>query len=206
MKIIDKNKDYYDYLQQYDDTLVYDRRGSYPLTKFDVIDKLWGKLWEREATFQDKYMLLQIGCSFYLILVKCTEKEMYEGITKVKDYSLELEDKWKDYGKYDSLHFGEVKCDYSIEFLFSKNFNVKAKLVDDIKHGNYKHKYDFTESHKDLNFANIKIPSIISAEEMFYSFEDYFSHLKDDKTHDDMSDIEKIESHGFDKKYSFRGK
>ena len=59
MKIIDKNKDYYDYLQQYDDTLVYDRRGSYPLTKFDVIDKLWGKLWEREATFQDKYMLLQ---------------------------------------------------------------------------------------------------------------------------------------------------
>ena len=33
MRIIDKNTDYYDYLQDSEDTLVFDRRGSYLLTK-----------------------------------------------------------------------------------------------------------------------------------------------------------------------------
>ena len=33
MRIIDKNTDYYDYLQNSDDPIVFDRRGSYLLTK-----------------------------------------------------------------------------------------------------------------------------------------------------------------------------
>ena len=36
MRIIDKNKDYYDYLQCYNDDIVYDRRNSHFITLDDL--------------------------------------------------------------------------------------------------------------------------------------------------------------------------
>lgn len=42
--------------------------------------------------------------------------------------------------------------------------------------------------------------------DLYDAFDEYLSHLRDDVEINKMSDIEKIESHGFDKKMSFRGK
>ena len=44
----------------------------------------------------------------------------------------------------------------------------------------------------------------VAINDLYNAFDEYFSHLKDDIKVDNMSDIEKVESHGFDKKTSFR--
>ena len=67
MRIIDKNKDFYDYLQYYDDDVVSDRRGSYILTNQDICE-LWFGFHE---DFSDKYLLLQKGKKDYTLMVCC---------------------------------------------------------------------------------------------------------------------------------------
>ena len=68
MRIIDKNKDFYDYFQDYDSDIVFDRRGSHILTNEEL------NLWIRESRYKpnDKYLLLQIGYTNWLIIVKPT--------------------------------------------------------------------------------------------------------------------------------------
>lgn len=209
MRIIDKNKDFYDYLQCYDDDVVFDRRGSYILTNQDICD-LWCGFHE---DFSDKYLLLQVGYSYWLMIAKC--KSTAVSITNAPqcvDYSLELVDYWKDYNHFDSLHFGAVDKHFSAEFLFSKKWDWKSNLIDEIKRGNYEYKKDFTvDTYHKINdiklvFCKTKIPSVVIADDLYNAFDEYFSHLKDDVKVDNMTDIEKVESHGFDKKTSFRGK
>ena len=53
MRIIDKLRDYYDYLQDPTDTLVFDRRNSYVVTKEDILRTL-SVSWEN-------YLMLQAG-------------------------------------------------------------------------------------------------------------------------------------------------
>ena len=168
---------------------------------------------DKNKDFSDKYLLLQVGYSNWLILTK------YKNTTPnicneliCSEYSLGLVEYWKDYNYFNKLHFGTVKKDYSVEFMFSKKFDWKSKLVDDIKHGNYEYVRDFTiDTWKrieniNLIFRNTKIPSIVKAEDLYNAFDEYYSHLKDDVNVDNMTDIEKVESHGFNKKTSFRGK
>lgn len=204
MRIIDKNKDFYDYLQCYDDDLVYDRRGSIILTNEDICD-LWCSFHE---DFSDKYLLLQVGYSYWLMIAKCKSVAVSSTTNEFQsvDYSLELVDYWKDYNHFDSLHFGTVNKYFSSEFLFSKKWDWKSNLIDEIKRGNYEYKKDFTERHPNLIFRKTKIPSVVMADDLYNAFDEYFSHLKDDVKVDNMTDIEKVESHGFDIKQSFRGK
>lgn len=68
MRIIDKNKDFYDYLQCYDDDVVFDRRGSYILTNQDICD-LWSGFHHKD--FSDKHLLLQVGYLCWLMIAKC---------------------------------------------------------------------------------------------------------------------------------------
>lgn len=209
MRILDKHKDFYDYLQCYDDDVIFDRRGSYILTNQDICD-LWCGYHE---DFSDKYLLLQVGYSYWMMIAKCESTAVsITNASECVDYSLELVDYWKDYNHFDSLHFGAVDKHFSVEFLFSKKWDWKSNLIDEIKRGNYEYKKDFTiDTYHKINdikliFCKTKIPSIVKAEDLYNAFDEYFSHLKDDIKVDNMSDIEKIESHGFNKKTSFRGK
>ena len=213
MRIIDKNKDFYDYLQCYDDDVVFDRRGSYILTNQDICD-LWCGFHE---DFSDKYLLLQVGYSYWLMIAKCESTAVSTtNAPQCVDYSLELMDYWKDYNHFDSLHFGAVDKHFSAEFLFSKKWDWKSNLIDEIKRGNYEYKVDFTDNKNwhlntekefsELIFSKTKIPSVVNAFDLYNAFDEYFSHLKDDVKVDNMTDIEKVESHGFDIKQSFRGK
>lgn len=208
MRIIDKNKDFYDYFQVYDDDIVFDRRGSYILTNQDICD-LWCAY---DKNFDDKYLLLQVGYSYWLILAKIIEFGKNNGWKVCTDYSLELVEHWKDYNHFDSLHFGAVDKHFSAEYLFSKKWDWKSNLIDEIKRGNYEYKKDFTvNTYSKINdiklvFCKTKIPSVVMANDLYNAFDEYFSHLKDDVKVDNMTDIEKVESHGFDKKTSFRGK
>ena len=202
MRIIDKNKDFYDYFQDYDSDIVFDRRGSHIFTNEEL------NLWIRESRYKpnDKYLLLQIGYTNWLIIVKPTKinKDDY-GYYKVDDYSLELIEMWKYYNKSMDFKFGEIKTYYALEYLTSKKFNHKTALIDSIKLGNFEYKNNFTEK-SPIVLNKTKLPSILNAQEVYLAIEEWLSHKKDDIIHDSMTDKEKIVSHGFDTKSSFRGK
>lgn len=201
MRIIDKNKDFYDYFQDYDSDIVFDRRDSHILTNEEL--NVW-MLWSRHKV-DDKYFLLQIGYTNWLILAKATKinQDGYGGYA-VEDFS-ELIDMWKNYNKSVDFKFGEIKTHYSVEYLTSKKFNHKTALVDDIKLGNFEYKNNFTEK-SPIILNKTKLPSILNAQDVYLAIEEWLSHKKDDIVHDSMTDKEKIVSHGFDTKESFRGK
>lgn len=202
MQIIDKNKDFYDYFQDYDSDIVFDRRGSRILTNEEL--NVW-LLWSRHKA-EDKYFLLQIGYTNWLILAKPTKinRDGYGGYT-IEDFSLELIEMWKDYNKSVDFKFGEIKTYYTMEYVTSKKFNHKTALIDDIKLGNFEYKNNFTEK-SPIVLNKTKLPSILNAQEVYLAIEEWLSHKKDDIVHDSMTDKEKIVSHGFDTKSSFRGK
>ena len=202
MRIIDKNKDFYDYFQDYDSDIVFDRRGSHILTNEEL--NRW-VLWTRHEA-DDKYFLLQIGYTNWLILAKPTKinRDSYGDYT-IEDFSLELIEMWKDYNKSVDFKFGEIKTYYTMEYVTSKKFNHKTSLIDDIKLGNFEYKNNFTEK-SPIVLNKTKLPSILNAQEVYLAIEEWLSHKKDDVVHDSMTDKEKIVSHGFDTKSSFRGK
>ncbi len=203
MRIIDKNRDFYDYLQEYDSDIVFDRRGSYILTNGEL--NVW-KSWSRHKNVDDTYFLLQIGYTNWLILSKPMKinQDGYGGYT-VEDFSLELIEMWKNYNKSVDFKFGEIKTHYTLEYLTSKKFNHKTALIDDIKLGNFEYKNNFTEK-SPIVLSKTKLPSILNAQDIYLAIEEWLSHKKDEIANDSMTDKEKIVSHGFDTKSSFRGK
>lgn len=204
MRIIDKNRDFYDYFQDYDSDIVFDRRGSRILSNEEL--NTWSLYNRYKSEFTDKYFLLQIGYTNWLILAKPTniDKDTY-GYFTVNNFSLELIEMWKDYNKSVDFKFGDIKTSYTLEYITSKKFNHKTALIDDIKLGNFEYKNNFTEK-SPIILNKTKLPSILNAQDVYLAIEEWLSHKKDDIVHDSMTDKEKIVSHGFDTKVSFRGK
>ena len=202
MRILDKNKDFYDYLQDYESDIVFDRRGSHILTNEELN---FFPLYNRYKV-DDVYLLLQIGYTNWLIVAKPIKiiKDA-SGYNIVKDFSIELIETWKDYNKSVDFKFGEIKNRYTIEYLTSKKFNQDLALMDDIKLGNFEYKNNLAEK-SPIVLSKTKLPSILKAQDIYLAIEEWLSHKKDDVTHDSMTDKEKIVSHGFDTKSSFRGK
>lgn len=202
MRILDKNKDFYDYLQDYESDIVFDRRGSHILTNEELN---FFPLYNRYKV-NDVYLLLQIGYTNWLIVEKPIKiiKDA-SGYNIVKDFSIELIETWKDYNKSVDFKFGEIKNRYTIEYLTSKKFNQDLALMDDIKLGNFEYENNLAEK-SPIVLSKTKLPSILNARDIYLAIEEWLSHKKDDVVHDSMTDKEKIISHGFDTKSSFRGK
>lgn len=204
MRIIDKNRDFYDYFQDYNSDIVFDRRGSRILSNKEL--NVWSLYRRYKSEFTDKYFLLQIGYTNWLILAKATKiGDNGSGYFTVEDFSLELVEMWKDYNKSVDFKFGEIRLYHTIEFLFSKKYDYKTPLIDDIKLGNFEYKNNFAEN-SPIILNKTKLPSILNAQEIYMAIDEWLSHKKDDIAHDTMTDKEKIVSHGFDTKSSFRGK
>lgn len=203
MRIIDKNRDFYDYFQDYDSDIVFDRRGSRILSNEEL--NVWSLYNRYKSEFTDKYFLLQIGYTNWLILAKATKfGESGSGYFTVEDYSLELVEIWKNYNKSVDFKFGVISSNFSIEYLFSKKWEHR-KFIDDIKLGNFEYKNNFTEK-SPIILNKTKLPSILNAQDVYMAIDEWLSHKKDDVVHDSMTDKEKIVSHGFNTKSSFRGK
>ena len=72
MRIIDKNHDFYDYLQSpTDNRLVFDRRRSFQLTKERIWCAIRSKcgLYRWNKTDEHTYLLLQCGAHFWLFVI-----------------------------------------------------------------------------------------------------------------------------------------
>lgn len=176
MKIICKIKDYYDYLSGIYgiDEQIVYDRRSYILFEHPMFIK--GSELDRLSFFykKEEYYALEVGFSQYLFKV-----------TRNGEFA-----KWE----------------------LLKRFTVGRKIADtpialiEVSYmcfrGNDKIKYG--ETYKNPILKDTWIPSFIPAQEIYDKIYDYISVTNEPNINDNRTDIQKLESKGFDKKSSFR--
>ena len=223
MKIIDNKKDYYDYLQGIigmDEKVVYDRRGStviepseyynfdYPIDydlffskkpfKCDKPKQKKEKWTSRRKNLscdrvspawqRTKNIYVEEGDFYYLLL----EVGYHEFIFEVERYLDED---------------GKVKLDTSIvktKTLTKKDKRSEAPLFIGIMYYGYSYLPYLSKKHDNPILAKTWIPKFIPAEDMWNMLYEYISSLNDKDFVDTRTNDQHIESHGFDKKISFR--
>lgn len=222
MKIIDKNTDFYDYYQNVyiDNTFTFDRRDSFVLTKelmCTFINKLHYWQWPKLESSKYIYALLQICNTYWLFSIHLTKFDKFQ---RAEDYEVELLKKWRNCNKPRKLCNLEIINVYLYnKYLIKTNLETVDNLVKAIDTNNYKVEIRI-DKHTIYN-GNTKIEkhipllkasglaNYLDAHEVYLSFEEYFSLEKTSSERREplgTTDIDKIESHGFDKKISFRGK
>lgn len=229
MRIIDKNTDYYDFYQNVyrDNTFTFDRRNSFLLTKQIVCDNLdkdgrWNYKTKKREPKKFNYALLQICNNFWFFLIEVTKAEKDNGWLIPINYDIELLVSWKNFDKprklcsFKMIRFNDYH--YNVdnhEFIYDK----VDDLATEIDRGNYKtlrqldtYTYYKGEEWVEKNIPLLKacgISECVDAHEVYLAFEEYFSLEKSDSERREpvgTTDIDKVESHGFDKRTSFRGK
>lgn len=221
MRIIDANKDFYDFYQNIyrDNHLTFDRRDSYNLSRKEFMDgfkydfRVFKYKYIKES-YKNRYILLQVCNSFWLFKLIITK---YDECGYCLDYDLKLIDKWKDYSyKAELIKLSAIKFKYYIK-------DDDNKRIEAVKHKDYETTYvwnRFTiyksngsswgeeERHIPI-LQNIGIASFIDPLDIYLALEEYFARQITDSERTESRDLtnnEKIENHGFDLKDSFRGK
>lgn len=218
MRIIDSNKDYYDFYQNIyrDNTLVFDRRDSYNLTKDEFKSNFYYEdpkryLYWGNNKSKDKDVVLQICNTFWLFNLTITNTDDYG---KCTDYELKLIGTWKDYSvKSELIKLSHIKFwraadtidkkieairlrDYRAEYVFDKFYVAKSNGNSDLKE----------EKHIPI-LQNIGIASLVKPLDIYLAFEEYLSTQKTNTERTEsvgLTNDEKVTNHGFDIKKSFR--
>lgn len=224
MRIIDKNKDFYDYMQGIlvDNKFTFDRRGSIPLSKAEFAELFRYKY--RESVFYDyddelhhpKYIMLQAGNYFWLFTLQETVQD--PRTRDCLDFDLQFITSWKNYDaprvKLQLSYVGlTARTVYGTWYYSRKekpNYDdpkTIKRIVDSIISGETKTDPVCREGTPIL--MNTKIPSCINAQDIYLALEEYFSLEKTESERVEsigLIDKEKIVNRGFDVKTSFRGK
>ena len=215
MRIIDKNHDFYDYLQNPTDTLVFDRRGSFVLDKKAVCDEM--RFFNtRFDDDEHRFIELQCGATFWVFLATLKFDSVYA--YQPSDYVLELLASWKDYDKPNKL------LDVNLMSLpFTKfDWKTKTRALDRkkitpesvISHVEQCFRSSNVRSltRKENSVPILKafgISGIIDPVDLFCAVEEYFSieKAKSERTEAiGTTNNDKILMHGFDTRTSFRGR
>lgn len=234
MRIIDKNTDFYDYLQYMwglYDSASFDRTDSFLLTKEEFCEHL------RRASDYGKapdytFVLLQVCNTFWLFLIKIESINQNKWGTYYvpTDYSVELLKTWKNYNKARcTIKLDVIDFNYEVRLSLykqTKKWNFKSLirhldvLVQAIDTGNYsvkanmnRHTYasgDGTRVEKHIPILKAcGLSKCIQPMDIYLSLDEYLSLEKQASERTSsvgITDKEKIENHGFDTKTSFRGK
>lgn len=224
MKIIDKNYDFYDYLQGVypDKTVTFDRRKSFILTKNKVRSSLnnvvYGNVYHSKIG-QAPYALLQVCNRFWLFKVKVTSLDDYGD---VEDYTIDFVLTWTNYNvdrEFFSFHYIELKGDDWFALWDAKSEDRKRKIVvDAINRNNYKKEYDLGIQYfwhngertlKDIPLLKASgFAEFINPLDIYLAIEEYFSLERtaaERRESIGLTNDDKITNHGFDTKISFRG-
>ena len=232
MKIIDKNTDFYDYLQNVyrDDNLTLDRTDSFLLTKDDFRYGLLKRSYYQKIDTKNpvySFVLLQIGFRYWLFFAEITEIDTY---CEAKEYNIGLLASWKNYNRpkclirLEAIHFPHKNLYGTHLVKLSKEYLTKRTpiLIQAIDMGEYKIEHDYC-FHQTYRFVKSKLVTeekhfpllkacglavLIDPLEAYLAFEEYLSAEKTSSertTSVGLTDKEKIENHGFDLKTSFRG-
>lgn len=206
MRIIDKLQDYYDYLHDPTDTLVFDRRNSYLLQKASIIRRIG--TWDDDNHI---FLLLQCGAHYWLFFVTASKwaKRDYN-IPEIVDYDIEVLASWTDYDrdlkvlKLEQIGFNHM-WQYSV---FNYNYKTRKRILvednvrahandfkDAIIHKDYevphnfsstsertynkkKNTYDYTRIETFPLLKACGIANLIDADTMYYAIDEYFSLMK----------------------------
>lgn len=222
MRIIDKNTDFYDYWQNVykDDTFTFDRRDSFLLTKEMIcaslnLKKYWSWITKKYEYDKKFHMLLQICNTFWLFKIEVTKIEWSNNFIKARDYDIELIAHWKNFDLPRKLiSIDLIKFGYFGWIEPTVNDYIRCINTNDYREEIYLTKHMIKQGEKwvDKTIPILKacgIANCIDAHEVYLAFEEYFALEKSSTERREplgTTDIDKIESHGFDKKTSFRGK
>ena len=228
MKIIDNKKDYYDYLSGVygiDNLIIYDRRGSLTISSekahimgmdyyFDQrvlpLDKCISnkQLWNLKSIVRYREAEAQKQPWNYL----WEEGDIYHFILEVgnRHYRFEVE-RWVDDKKQDLIHVEYTLLD-TIEDVKKRYSEAPMCIIPcHVKFWRWKHEEQWKEASNTITrrvdnpiLAGTFIPKMIPATDIWQTLYDYLSSLKDKPITDTRTDIQKLESAGFDKKTSFR--
>ena len=206
MRIIDKNHDFYDYLQDpTDNTLVFDRRNSFILEKSKICEAL-GK---EEIRYRERrkyfHLSLQCGGTFWIFLLTVTE---YGGTVFLSDnmpsnYNIELLATWRNYDKPNKLiDLAITHCSFNhIDWHWkTRKYTLKRDKIDpdDIATTFDRYKQDtdislntltvFTDQYNHINrkkktydipiLRATGIANLVNPVDVFCGIEEYFSREK----------------------------
>ena len=233
MRIIDTQHDFYDYLQDSTDTLVFDRRNSFLITKEYLCSNITSintnRYTRRSHYFYSvdtyKFLLLQCGATYWLILMNITDYDS----NIIKNYELELLSTWKNYNrprttiKLSEIEFyTHIYSNHNTE-MYSGILNHVKDLQDAIDNNDIRREYilsvykqsrdykqGFIYETKDIPLLNAcGIKDIVDPIDIFTAIEEHFSLEKTEAERIEpigATNNDKIIMHGFDTKVSFRGK
>jgi hypothetical protein len=203
MRILDKNKDYYDYLsftEISDTTRIFDRRGSINIKDPDILGYIKTRFhsWDRPKPESIVYLGLLAGYTFYIFKIydiQWNKISCFDNDPTPISYKIGILRKDIDYTKsLGILTLYELRC-------IGIWWNKKEK---DIVLSDFELK-PYNEGKIPI-LKETKIPSLVSPNDMFMDIENYLSSLSTEKdyTTKNITDIDKAINHGFDKKESFR--
>lgn len=226
MRIIDKYHDTYDYMQDPTDTLVFDRRGSFELTKDEVCRSISTV---RRDNSKYRFLVLQCGATYWLILLTITARDTLWPT----NYTLEFLSTWKNFNRKRNLiklsvidgWFPEFcplgyRKDYDYDKIKKNISSIQQRI--DTEMINYAHTIAEAEyTYRDWRTEEVKdaykppllkstgLFTVIDPMEVFLAIEEHFSLIKTEAERTEAigtTNNDKIVSHGFDLKTSFRGK
>jgi len=225
MKIIDNKKDFYDYVVgQYgiDKYVVLDRRKwqTIPyLIKICEFPFNWFFSTEPNSYIQNYHREIYEG--HYSKFPFFINKNDYVGklVGETKELVVELGfhrwifcvERYVENGKIHINVIGSIDCEIS---KIDKPFNSVVSIYESYnfsennfnKHLNVKNYYSYRNPVvvKDVILKDTFISKHIAAEQAYYSIYNYLLSEKEPVVIDTRSDLQKIDSHGFDRKTSFR--
>jgi hypothetical protein len=220
MYIIDKNKDYYDYLKGIygiDKTITYDRRGSVVLSEFSLLNQLsnaYTLAKELHNLISTKHFVLEIGTVQYIFQTKITYKKDKFGIN---DAYIPVSGKYKIIGilKEHQHYFDKeisivpfrlnfLNNHYYWDYWYYRNKNKEEKEIE-IK--TWSEVTDIQTDKIIVNpiLTNTSIASFIPPMDIWIELNNYISSKYNDKIIEIVNtDKDKVINHGFDTKSSFR--
>ena len=197
MKIISKFKDYYDYLQGIygiDDKLVLDRRSKDGLFKLEDVRG-------SGVDFESQVLYFFIaGQSYYMEYYK---GKLYYTLEERKGLQAKLD---KDKTAANKKVFNRWRYSFWNEKLSEKVWNRQNKLST----LNFKKREPIILKYNGIIYTNILLkefnfPKIVPPTKMFEDISLFLGYLVDHPPiPNKQTDIEKLDSHGFDRKKSFR--
>ena len=210
MRIINGGKkDYYDYIvgiYGIDEDITYDRKGSYVIRKDDytmartyflkmpILEDKPKTLLRRYEVIDGKgsFISNMVGQKYYFVLeaghiqyLFCVERYLENNKICIEP---SLVSKKHIEKKISSFPLSIIPVDY-------RGWWNESPSI---------HRYETQKEIPNPILENTWIPSFIEAEEMYNNIYDYLISIREPKIEDNRSDIQKLESKGFDKKSSFR--
>lgn len=227
MRIIDKEKDFYDYIYSFngvDNDIVYDRR-LYRDLNYEYLDLHTPRLVNEDCEpFNDALLLnckgkvfwrcdvLKCGYTYYLFIVYYTDIRSSNGkcYARLWDKVYDRDNKLFKGIATDAplvtftLNEGYYYSQDTYEAICNK-FNIIERpfyKLNECEHISFPKDNSYFVYNPLLKYTYFR--SFIDPKEIWDNIYEFLSSLKDKLIVDNRSDVEKLESHGFDKKISFR--